>query len=158
MVGSQGYVEDSASADDIKIFFSAYVHRITNKRLLGPALPSYNPDDIYVKSPRVHFIGQYGSSHSAQDDIHMICIRSNFIPTSTSINLNIPTSLQPIKQLPMIGHIIYMIYVQHSWIGIRQKVWSVSMEMGDILLVWYVHNNQLYCNDDGGRLTDSTIY
>jgi len=114
------------------------------------ALPSYNPDDIYVKSPRVHFIGQYGSSHSAQDDIHMICIRSNFIPTSTSIIIWIPTSLQPIKQLPMIGHIIYMIYVQHSWIGIHQKVWSVSMEMGDILLVWYVHNNQLYCNDDGG--------
>ena len=24
------------------------------------------------------------------------------------------------------------------------------MEMGDILFVWYVHNNQLYCNDDVG--------
>ena len=34
VVGSQDYVQHSASAHDIKIFFSFYVHRIIDKRLL----------------------------------------------------------------------------------------------------------------------------
>ena len=46
---------DSASADDIKIFFSAYVRRITNKRLLL-AMPSQHPN-VYciVASGALHW-------------------------------------------------------------------------------------------------------
>ena len=49
------YIEDSASADDIKIFFSAYVRRITNKRLLL-AMPSQHPN-VYciVASGALHW-------------------------------------------------------------------------------------------------------
>ena len=87
---------------------------------------------------------QSGPSHSAQADVHMICMKSNFIPTSTSINLN--TNLTTPSDRAYNIYDICAAFMDWN----MPMVWSVSMEMRDILLVWYVHNNQLYCNYDGG--------
>ena len=154
MVGPQEYIEDGASADDIKIFCSDYVHRIINIRLLWRCHRHIWP--IYMCS-RLGGTLLANLAPPIQPKLTYIWYAWNRIlfPPPRAL-IWIPTSLQPIKQLPVIGHIIYMIYVQHSWIGICQWYDQYRWKWG--IYYWFgVYITINYIAIMMGESIDSTI-
>ena len=123
VVSSQDYIEDSASADDIKIFFTAYVRRITDKRLLWRC--HHSIPTIYMYSCL-----RCTSLANVALPIHLkrsciICIKNIEFYHPPTMNHNVHTNY-PLLQYTTPNdtyNTIYMIYVQHSWIWIPRKVW-----------------------------------
>ena len=90
VVGSQGYVEYGAPADEIKICYSVYVHRTYHHNTVAMALPSPPLNDIYVCLPRGYvFWPMWYMVPPFIPMIHMICIHTKYQVLSTTYTNNI---------------------------------------------------------------------
>ena len=88
VVCSQGYVKYGTSADSIKIY--CYLRASYHQYTIAMALASYFLFDIYVKSPWVSFVRQFGSAYHSKISIQKICkkISVHYIPTYTNMILH----------------------------------------------------------------------
>ena len=157
VVRSQGYVEYGAPADEIKIYYSVYVHRIITIRLQWRCHHRLWTIYMYVCLGGT-FFGQCGAWSSIHPKIHMICMHTKYQVLSTTHTNNILHINDPVtdSMTPNIrdNNIWYMCSI--SRLGYVSGTVCID-ENGVYSLVWYTHNNQLYWYEDGGTRSNNIL-